>query len=165
MMKGYTRTVSVQKQLFALHIFIHWQGFLCDPPCRLRVSEVITLDLFTFGYVKGRFQRRPLVFLNACHSAGGQAPRRMIFKLPQVFIQHGVAAVVATACPVPELFAVAFARGFYDLFLKPCLTLAEALCLMRCYFWEKHHNPLGLASGLYSPAHYRLAKGRVFGKG
>jgi hypothetical protein len=115
---------------------------------------------------------QPLVFLNACQSAGGADELRRTFNLPKVFIQHGAAAVIATACPVPDLFAAAFAKVFYKFFLRGLvvedeatgekairlMTIGEALRATRWYFLKEYHNPLGLAYGLYSPAHYRLGR-------
>lgn len=105
-----------------------------------------------------------------------------------MFIEHGAAAVVATACPVPDLFAAMFARVFYEFFLRGYIIIdqetgaiieqetgakvstsmrigdgtpmriGDALRATRKYFLEYRHNPLGLAYGLYSPAHYQVAQ-------
>ncbi|NEO34736.1 MAG: CHAT domain-containing protein, partial [Symploca sp. SIO3C6] len=106
----------------------------------------------------GRFQQRPLVFLNACQSAGGADALRKTFNLPQMFIERGAGAVIATACPVPDRFAAAFAQQFYHFFLAGHMTIGQALHKTRWHFLTQHHNPLGLAYGLYSPAYYRLAQ-------
>ena len=80
--------------------------------------------------------------------------------------------MIATACPVPDLFAAAFAKVFYEFFLRGLvvkdevtgekgfrlMTIGEALRATRWYFLKEFNNPLGLAYGLYSPAHYRLGK-------
>ncbi len=135
-------------------------------------AHIIQLETYAFDRVIGRFQRQPLVFLNACQSVGGADDLRKTFNLPKTFIERGAAAVVATACPVPDLFAATFARVFYEFFLRGQevidqmtgkqtfipMSIGEALRATRRYFLEKHHNPLGLAYGLYSPAHYRLAQ-------
>lgn len=133
-------------------------------------AKVIELETYKFLLRKGQFLQQPLVFLNACQSAGGADELRRTFNLPKVFIDHGAAAVIATACPVPDRFAAAFARQFYEFFLKgklavgdatgqeviKLMTIGEALRETRWYFLKKWNNPLGLAYGLYSPAHYRL---------
>jgi len=134
---------------------------------------VIQLETDNFEDIEGSFQPPPpLVFLNACQSVGGPDELRRTFNLPQVFMERGAAAVIATACPVPDLFAAAFARQFYAFFLHGqkvtheatgettfrLLTIGEALRETRRYFLEKYNNPLGLAYGLYSPAYYRLAQ-------
>jgi hypothetical protein len=119
---------------------------------------IIRLKTHDFNLVTGKFKYRPLVFLNACQSASG-VPDDLgkTFNLPKVFIKHDAAAVIATICPIPDLFAAAFARVFYDHFLNQHMAIGDALRATRRHFLEKHHNPLGLAYGLYSPAHYRLA--------
>lgn len=75
-----------------------------------------------------------------------------------MFIQHGAAAVIATACPVPDTFAAEEAKVFYEYFLRGQMTIGEALCATRWYFLKEFNNPLGLAYGLYSPASYRLGR-------
>ena len=134
--------------------------------------RVIELETYKFLLRKGQFLQQPLVFLNACQSAGGADELRRTFNLPKVFIEHGAAAVIATACPVPDRFAAAFARKFYEFFLRGKLimddetgqklvefmTIGEALQETRWYFLKECSNPLGLAYGLYSPAHYQLTR-------
>ena len=127
-------------------------------------AQVIELGTFTFLMMAGQqFQRRPLVFLNACQSAGGTDSLRKTLNLPQMFMKRGAGALIATVCPVPDLFAAAFARQFYTYFLSGGMTIGQALRETRLYFLEKHHNPLGLAYGLYSPAQYRLAQPPMLG--
>lgn len=121
-------------------------------------AQVIELGALTFDLIDGKFQRRPLIFLNACQSAGGADELRKTFNLPQMFVRRGAGAVIATACPVPDLFAAAFARHFYTFFLSGQMTIGQALLETRLHFLTKHNNPLGLAYGLYSPAYYRLAQ-------
>jgi len=116
-------------------------------------EQTIELSTYTFIDAKGKFQYSPLVFLNACESGGTVYT---IFNLPVVFTEARAAAIVATACPVPDLFAAAFARVFYDFFLKQRLPIGEALRQARWYFLKEYNNPLGLVYGLYTPAHYRL---------
>jgi hypothetical protein len=121
---------------------------------------VIKLDASSFLLVKKdkQFQCQPLVFLNACQSAGGTDALRKTFNLPQMFIKRGAEAVIATACPVPDRFAAAFAQQFYTFFIDKQMTIGEALQATRRYFIEEYNNPLGLAYGLYSPPYYRLTQ-------
>ncbi len=133
---------------------------------------VLELETYKFLLRQGQFLCQPSVFLNACQSAGGADELRRTFNLPKVFIQHGATAVIATACPVPDLFAAAFAKVFYEFFLRGLvvedevtgekgvrlMTIGEALRATRWYFLKEFNNPLGLAYGLYSPAHYRLGR-------
>ncbi|WP_017314038.1 CHAT domain-containing protein [Mastigocladopsis repens] len=121
---------------------------------------VIQLGAISFILVREdkRFQCQPLVFLNACQSAGGTDALRKTFNLPQMFIKRGAEAVIATACPVPDRFAAAFAQQFYTFFIDKQMTIGEALQATRRYFIEEYNNPLGLAYGLYSPPYYRLTQ-------
>lgn len=135
-------------------------------------AQVIELETYKFSLRGGQFIYQPLVFLNACQSAGGADDLRRTFNLPKVFIKRGAAAVIATACPVPDAFAAAFARVFYRLFLRgevvmdevtgektvKLMSIGEALRATRWFFLKECNNPLGLAYGLYSPAHYQLAR-------
>jgi CHAT domain-containing protein len=123
------------------------------------VTRIIRLETYTFTDLSGStFVRRPLVFLNACQASGGSDNVRKIFNLPKKFYSCGAGAVIATACPIPDRFAAAFARQFYKFFLgEPGLCIAEALRRTRWHFLTEHNNPLGLAYGLYTPAHYRIA--------
>ncbi|NJM74019.1 MAG: CHAT domain-containing protein [Scytonema sp. RU_4_4] len=121
-------------------------------------AQEIELETYNFSDVSGSFQCQPLIFLNACQSAGGIDELRKTFNLPEKFIQHGAAAVIATACPVPDLFAAAFASVFYNFFIGEKMMIGKALCKTRRYFLEKYNNPLGLAYGLYSSPYYRIAQ-------
>ncbi len=133
----------------------------------------IRLGTRTFAHQQGNLETNPLVFLNACQTGGGVDILKEMYNLPRKFVERQAGAVIATACPVPDIFAAEFARVFYGYFLRghhmlaeapehaaPIgpLPIGEALRLTRWYFIRKHHNPLGLAYGLYSPAHYRLAQ-------
>ena len=118
----------------------------------------IELETYNFLDVSGSFQCQPLIFLNACQSAGGFDDLRKTFNLPKEFIQRGAAAVIATACPVPDLFAAAFAQQFYKYFINQKMMIGEALCETRRYFLEEYNNPLGLAYGLYSSPYYKIAQ-------
>lgn len=132
----------------------------------------IELNANHFLDVETSFQRQPFVFLNACKSGGGTTALQQTFNLPSYFVKRKAAAVIATACPVPDLFAAEFAKHFYELFLggqeiedqqtgetrRIPIPIGEALRQTRHHFLSEHHNPLGLAYGLYSPAHYRLAQ-------
>jgi CHAT domain len=86
---------------------------------------VLELETYKFLLRQGKFLCQPLVFLNACQSAGGADELRRTFNLPKVFIQYGAAAVIATACPVPDMFAAAFAKVFYEFFLRGMVVMDE----------------------------------------
>lgn len=143
-----------------------------EPVMNAAIKEImLDTDAFRLTLAQGKFQRsRPLVFLNACQSSGGGDKLRAYYNLPGQFIERGAAAVIATACPVPDIFAAEFARVFYGYFLRGYemladepektpvgrLPIGEALRRTRVYFLKKHNNPMGLAYGLYTPAHYHV---------
>jgi len=143
---------------------------LLNTDINVNLSIEIELGVNYLMNIERRFARSPLVFLNACHTAGGGGMR--VFNLPKLFVERGAAAVIATACPVPDLFAAEFAKVFYKYFLHGyeqqdeqtgktytrSMTIGEALRATRWYFLKKHNNPLGLVYGLYTPAFYQLAQ-------
>jgi hypothetical protein len=120
----------------------------------LKVLLMSTQDMQQTG---GGGQPGPLVFLNACGTARpdekGKPPA-----FPEVWLLYGAAAVIATLCPVPDLFAHAFADVFYKfLFERPghaggdrLRCVAEALLQARRHFMQHYNNPLGLAYVLYA---------------
>jgi hypothetical protein len=98
----------------------------------------------------------PLVFLNACGS-GQQSSAHEPPGFPRLWIRdRGALAVVATLCPVPDQFAHAFARAFYERLFATAADrarprpLAQVLLDTRRYFLEEFNNPLGLAYVLYA---------------
>jgi hypothetical protein len=99
----------------------------------------------------GEDEPGPLVFLNACGS-GQQTPSYEPPGFPDKWIRHrGALAVIATLCPVPDVFANAFAREFYKhLLVGEGGSVAGALLAARRHFMEEYHNPLGLAYVLYA---------------
>jgi hypothetical protein len=59
------------------------------------------------------------------------------------FMAKGARGVVGTECKTPALFAVAWAKRFFERFLDG-EPLGEAFLGLRREFLEKHGNPLGL---------------------
>ncbi|MBD2604778.1 CHAT domain-containing protein [Scytonema hofmannii FACHB-248] len=157
-----------QNQYNVLHFACHCR------PCRQYEDEVdaliisfinennnnqqIELEIKHFNRVNGSFQCQPLIFLNACQSAGGVDDLRKTFNLPNIFIKYGAASVIATVCPMPDVFAAAFSKVFYKFFIGKKMLIGKALCETRRFFLEKYNNPLGLAYGLYSPHDYQIAQ-------
>ena len=98
-----------------------------------------------------KFRQKPLVFLNACKTMSTPEDLLRTQGFPDSFIKLGAGAVIATACDIPDVFAMAFAKEFYRFFLdSPFMTASNALRLARLFFLEKYNNPLGLAYGLYA---------------
>jgi hypothetical protein len=83
----------------------------------------------------------PLVFINACESAD-MSPTFYDGFVPY-FMSKGARGVVGTECKTPALFAVAWAKRFFERFLggEP---LGETFLGLRREFLENHRNPLGL---------------------
>jgi hypothetical protein len=127
-------------------------------------GEPVTLDVALMAaYLRREIRSRkdsgPLVFLNACGS--GQVTSAEPPGFPETWIKkQGALAVVATLCPVPDAFAFAFARKFYEYLFGEGEAgapapgrrgyLAEALLATRRHFMEHYNNPLGLAYILYA---------------
>jgi hypothetical protein len=127
-------------------------------------GEPVTLDValmaaFLRREIRSHRESGPLVFLNACGS--GQVTSAEPPGFPETWIKkQGALAVVATLCPVPDAFAFAFARKFYEFLFGEGEAgapapgrrgyLAEALLATRRYVMEHYNNPLGLAYVLYA---------------
>lgn len=83
----------------------------------------------------------PLVFINACESA--EMSPAFYDGFAPYFMAKGARGVVGTECQTPALFAVAWARRFFERFLDG-EPLGEAFLDLRREFLERHGNPLGL---------------------
>jgi hypothetical protein len=101
-----------------------------------------------------RFWQNPVVFLNACRTMTNPEQLLQGESFPRSFLKLGAGAVIATACDMPDLFAVAFAHKFYEVFLdrrhRQSPTASDALRQARQFFIDQYNNPLGLAYGLYA---------------
>jgi len=99
--------------------------------------------------------RRPLVFLNGCHSAG-LTPERAI-DLVSGFVQTGRASgVVGTEISVFEALAAEFARECLQRFVGAGQELGRAVRGARLALL-KRGNPLGLVYIVYAPVDLHLA--------
>lgn len=96
----------------------------------------------------------PLVFLNGC-ATGDYGPESYV-SLIDDFRSAGASGVVGTECPVPELFAEAYATAlFLRLFRRE--PLGQAMLAVRLDFLREHKNPLGLVYTLYAANEITLA--------
>ena len=78
-------------------------------------------------------QIRPLVFINACHSA--ELDPQALFNYIDVFVGGGNAAgVIGTEVKVSQALAMEFAGAFFDQLLTPGATVATALRHARLAF-------------------------------
>ncbi|PAX47908.1 CHAT domain-containing protein, partial [Brunnivagina elsteri] len=136
-----------QNQYNILHFACHCRQYKDDVDALIislqeddNNTQQIELEVKNFNRVNGVFLTQPLIFLNACQSAGGVDELRKTFNLPNKFIQYGAAAVIATACPMPDVFAAAFAKVFYEFFIGKKMLIGKALCETRRYFLENYNN-------------------------
>ncbi len=96
---------------------------------------------------KIQWEHAPLVFLNGC-ATGDYTPESYI-NLIDDFRVGGASGVVGTECPVPELFAEAFARELFPRIFRG-ERLGEAILETRLHFLLEKANPLGLLYTLYA---------------
>ena len=150
-----------------IHFACHCEGNQTEFLSQLIMKvggESINLDV---AFIKSTLKRQdswdanergPLVFLNACgtfeQNISHEPPG-----FPTSWIEsQGALAVIGTLCPIPDYFAYAFARKFYEILFQAIANpdivrecyLSEALLITRRYFMEKYNNPLGLAYVLYA---------------
>jgi hypothetical protein len=88
----------------------------------------------------------PLVFINACESA--QLSPLVYDGFVPYFMAKGARGVIGTEVETPALFAVEWAKRFFDRFLKG-ETLGEIFLALRKEFYEQHNNLMGLLYALY----------------
>lgn len=100
-------------------------------------------------------KRRPIVFLNMCHSAA--LLPSMTSGLVRTFLDHEAAAVIGTEGMMTALFASEFATEVLDS-LVCGQDVGTALLMARRKFLE-NRNPLGLAYTLYGRASAKLGAG------
>jgi hypothetical protein len=114
-----------------------------------------TVTLRELREAGGSLGRRPIVFLNMCHSA--QMNPGVADGFAAFFFECKAAAVIGTECQMPPDFAVAFAQRVFESLLKG-ERVGVALHEARQAFLtdEAKGNPLALAYSLYGNADARL---------
>jgi hypothetical protein len=95
----------------------------------------------------------PLVFINACESAE-MSPAFYDGFVPY-FMAKGARGVVGTECKTPALFAVEWAKRFFECFLDG-EPLGETFLGLRQEFLHKHGNPLGLLYAVHCDGDTRI---------
>jgi len=95
----------------------------------------------------------PLVFINACESA--QLSPLVYDGFVPYFMSKGARGVIGTECEVPALFAVEWARRFFDRFMQGD-PLGQIFLDLRREFFFQHNNPMGLLYSLYVDADTRV---------
>jgi hypothetical protein len=107
----------------------------------------ITLgDLALDAPIATKLRGHPLVFINACESAE-MSPAFYDGFVPY-FMSKGARGVIGTECKTPALFAVAWAKRFFERFLDG-QPLGEVFLDLRREFLEEHGNPLGLVYAVH----------------
>jgi len=149
----YSREHESEVAHFACHA-------VADPECGLGSClgladglQIRVVDLEAEDYLLGGM---PVVFLNAC-GTGVRDPRKTS-DLVREFMVRGGRGVLATECDVPDAFAAVFVQRVYDRVLEG-ETFGRALLAARRYFWERHHNPLGLLYAAYTRLETRIVAG------
>lgn len=99
------------------------------------------------------FANAPLVFINACESA--ELSPLIYDGFVPYFMSKGARGVIGTECETPALFAVEWARRFFDRFLNGEPLGQIFLDLRREFFFESN-NPMGLLYSLYVDADTRV---------
>ena len=97
----------------------------------------------------------PLVFLNGC-ATGDYGPESYV-SLIDNFRAAGASGVVGTECPVPELFAEAYAATLFPRVFRG-EPLGQAMLVVRLNFLREKKNPLGLVYTLYAAHEIALAR-------
>jgi hypothetical protein len=95
----------------------------------------------------------PLVIINACESA--ELSPLFYDGFVPYFMDKGARGVIGTESEIPALFAVAWAKRFFDEFLngKP---LGKVVLDLRQEFYQKHRNLLGLLYAVYCDGDTRV---------
>jgi hypothetical protein len=131
-----------------LYFYCHAKSTgLTDPGGPDSSSIVLTDGSITLGDLNidapttVQLRGNPLVFINACESAE-MSPAFYDGFVPY-FMAKGARGVIGTECKTPALFAVAWAKRFFERFLDG-EPLGEVFLGLRREFLDKHGNPLGL---------------------
>ena len=83
---------------------------------------------------------RPLVFGNACASAGAQDPGGLSWGFGEAFLAKGALAFVGTLAPVTYHLAIDFACRFYGRLLRDRLPVGQALWETKKHYRDAQEN-------------------------
>lgn len=125
-------------------------------------AHITTSDL-RFWIGGRKFERCPIVFLNACQSA--QMNSVFYQGFASLFLSLEASTVIGTQTEIPAVFAGEFARRFFEEFFrgdqdKTALKrqIGTILLKMRQEYLDSYNNPLGLLYSLYRGADVHLSK-------
>ncbi len=120
-------------------------------------SSRITLDdLYMYAPTDDHFANTPLVFINACESA--KLSPLIYDGFVPYFMAKGARGVIGTEVETPALFAIEWAKRFFDRFLKG-ESVGEIFLALRKEFYEQNRNLMGLLYALYVDGDTRLDPG------
>jgi len=123
----------------------------------LSKSDKVTLkDLKLQASPKRPLPGEPLVFINACESA--ELSPLFYDGFVPYFLAKGARGVIGTECETPAVFAVEWAKQFFDRFLKG-ESVGEIALELRTGFLNDHKNPLGLLYALYVDGDTQIVPG------
>jgi len=155
---GSMRVQSDQVQHFACHCEV-------DDQVTSNSRLILAFDNeISIGALQARFatwpdperQPRPLIFLNAC-GAAGMDPMR-VTSFPLFFLrENGNRGFIGTEINVPDSFAAAFSRSFYEKFLSG-LNLGNAIHGAKLEMLNKLNNPLGILYTVYADTELRVSR-------
>jgi hypothetical protein len=110
------------------------------------------LKLFAGSGVQLKGQ--PLIFINACESA--ELSPAFYDGFVPYFMSKGARGVVGTECKTPALFAMSWAKGFFQKFLDG-ESLGKSFFQLRQEFLQNCGNPLGLLYAVHCDSDTRLS--------
>lgn len=126
-----------------------------DASCLVLTDGSITLgDLSLDAPSTIPLRGNPLVFINACESAE-MSPAFYDGFVPY-FMAKGARGVIGTECETPALFAMSWAKRFFERFLDGD-PLGDAFLGLRQEFLDKHGNPLGLLYAVHCDGDTQIA--------
>jgi hypothetical protein len=129
----------------------YWSFDLHGQPFNVRITvEGLQSGLFAFS-------DRPLVFGNACASAGA-ASNGGLHGLGAAFMVSGALNFVGTIAPITQQASIDFATAFYSNLLDPAAarTIADALLTTKLSFKNRQlGDPSYLFYCLYGPPHIK----------
>jgi hypothetical protein len=126
-------------------------------------SLIDELDKLRRGQGTAR-ETRPLVFFNAC--GGARVDPAGAGSFPDLFLKRdlGFLGFIGTQATIPDAFASAFARAFYEYLSKGMETaleginIGEALYASRWKLLNETKNPLGILYSLYAEPEIRVRR-------
>jgi len=128
-----------------------------DSTLVLSGGQRLTLeDLNLFASPKKILPGAPLVFINACESA--ELSPLFYDGFVPYFMAKGARGVIGTECETPALFAVEWARRFFNRFLTG-EPLGQVFLDLRREFYREHNNLLGLLYALYVDGDTQIVPG------